>query len=257
MTEILPIVYRDADLVAINKPSGLLVHRSPIDRHETRFAVQILRDQLGQQVFPVHRLDKPTSGILLFALNAEIAKAMGAAFAEHRIQKHYLALCRGHMTSQTLDYPLSVKLDRIADKHSSPDKEPQSAITEFETLATCELPFAIDRYPVSRYAMVYCKPKTGRKHQIRRHLKHASHPIIGDVKHGKGLHNHFFADHFQADHLLLSAVGLDFDHPLTGAKVNIACGVAPKFARTIQQIAWQQNGWQDNLPAVWFSSGES
>ncbi|BFM11424.1 tRNA pseudouridine(65) synthase TruC [Simiduia litorea] len=253
MTEKLPIIFRDEHLVAINKPSGLLVHRSPIDRHETRFAVQILRDQIEQHVYPIHRLDKPTSGILLFALNPDVARALSEDFAEHRVQKHYLALCRGHMQSQHCDHPLSVKLDRIADKHRATDKEPQTALTEFYTQARCELPFAVDKYPVSYYSLVLCKPKTGRKHQIRRHMKHTGHPIVGDAKHGKSKHNHFFANQFGADHLLLSAVGLDFTHPVSGEKISLNCNAAPKFIYAISQIDWQEKGWQENLPAQWLN----
>ena len=253
MTEQLPIIFHDEHLVAINKPSGLLVHRSPIDRHETRFAVQLLRDQIEQHVYPIHRLDKPTSGILIFALNTEVARALSADFAEHRIQKRYLALGRGHMSSQLCDHPLTVKLDRIADKHRDSDKEPQTAVTAFSTLATCELPFAVDKYPVSRYSLVLCQPKTGRKHQIRRHMTHTGHPIIGDAKHGKSKHNHFFAQQFGADHLLLSAVGLDFTHPISGEHIALNCNAAPTFIDTIHQIDWQEKGWQENLPAQWLS----
>lgn len=254
MTETLPIIFQDEHLVAINKPTGLLVHRSPIDRHETRFAVQILRDQLDQHVFPIHRLDKPTSGILLFALSSEVARMLSETFSEHRIEKKYLALCRGHLPSQTLDYPLSVKLDRIADKHKQQNKEAQPAVTEFQTLATCELPFCVDRYPSSRYSLALCKPKTGRKHQIRRHLKRTGHPIIGDAKHGKSTHNHFFAEHFNANHLLLSAVGLRFTHPVSGADIDLNCPAAAKLCKTIGEIDWRESDWKQQLPKIWFEA---
>lgn len=252
--ETLPIIYRDDHLVIINKPSGLLVHRSPIDRHETRFAVQLLRDQLGQHVYPVHRLDKPTSGLLVFALNPEVARGLSDSFNDRRVHKQYLALVRGHLVSQRLDYALSVKLDRIADQHRQQDKDAQPAATRFTTLARCELPYYVDRYPHSRYALVLCEPETGRKHQIRRHAKHLGHPIIGDAKHGKSLHNRFFAEHFGAGHLLLSAVGLQLPHPVTGAPLNLHCPVAPAFAATIAAIHWQESGWQQALPAQWFAA---
>ncbi|MBB3168570.1 tRNA pseudouridine(65) synthase TruC [Simiduia aestuariiviva] len=252
--EQLPLIFQDEHLVVINKPSGLLVHRSPIDRHETRFAVQLLRDQIGQHVYPVHRLDKPTSGLLVFALNADIARAMSDKFNDKDIQKNYLAMCRGYMPSQRLDYPLSVKLDRIADKHRQQDKAPQSAITNFTTLATCELPYPVDRYPVARYSLVLCQPETGRKHQIRRHLKHAGHPIIGDAKHGKSVHNRFFAEHFSANHLLLSAVGLDFSHPVTGEPLSLRCPAAAKFIHAVTQINWQEPHWKKALDPVWLAN---
>ncbi|UTA49642.1 pseudouridine synthase [Simiduia sp. 21SJ11W-1] len=248
-------MYQDEHLVVINKPTGLLVHRSPIDRHETRFAVQLLRDQLGQHVYPVHRLDKPTSGLLVFALNGDVARALSEKFNDKTIKKQYLALCRGYMPSQRLDYALSVKLDRIADKHKQQDKAAQPAITDFTTLATCELPYAVDRYPVSRYSLVLCEPHTGRKHQIRRHLKHAGHPIIGDAKHGKSVHNRFFANTFQADHLLLSAVGLDFSHPVTGTRLTLNCAAAPKFIQAIKRIDWQEPDWAVAIAPKWLAHG--
>lgn len=252
--ETLPIVYQDEFLVVINKPSGLLVHRSPIDRRETRFAVQLLRDQLGgQHVYPIHRLDKPTSGLLVFALNSDVARTLSDKFNDKTIEKQYLALCRGHMPSQRLDYALSVKLDRIADKHKQQDKAAQPAVTDFTSLATCELPYAVDRYPVSRYSLVLCQPHTGRKHQIRRHLKHAGHPIIGDAKHGKSAHNRFFAQHFGADHLLLSAVGLDLAHPVTGAPLQLRCPAAPKFVQAVKQISWHEKDWQQTLDPTWLT----
>lgn len=251
--ETLPIVYRDEHLVVINKPTGLLVHRSPIDRHETRFAVQLLRDQLGQHVYPIHRLDKPTSGLLVFALNPDIARTLSEHFNDRTVHKQYLALVRGHMTNQRLDYPLSVQLDRIADKHRQQDKDAQPAVTRFTTLARCELPFAVDRYPQSRYSLVLCEPETGRKHQIRRHLKHAGHPIIGDAKHGKSVHNRFFASHFGAGHLLLSAVGLQLPHPVSGGLLTLQCPLAPAFAAAVAAIEWQESGWQQALPAVWLT----
>ena len=115
--ETLPVIYRDEDLVAINKPSGLLVHRSPIDRHETRFALQMVRDQLGQRVYPVHRLDKPTSGVLLFALSPEMARGLSEQFSAHIVQKRYMAVVRGWCPEQGLvDHPLKDKPDKIADR---------------------------------------------------------------------------------------------------------------------------------------------
>ena len=150
--------------MAIHKPSGLLVHRSAIDRHETRFAMQMLRDQIGQHVYPVHRLDKPTSGILLFALNSDVARELSQAFAAQEINKEYLAVVRGYTPlSGTIDYALKEKLDKITDKKSRPDKPPQSAVTHFERLGTIELPFSVDRYPKSRYSLVRAKPENRKK----------------------------------------------------------------------------------------------
>ena len=191
--EPLEILYQDEYLVAINKPSGLLVHKSPIDKHETRFALQELRDQIGQYVYPVHRLDKPTSGVLLFALDSKTAKTMSQCFRDNEVHKEYIAIVRGYTESKgQIDHPLKQMLDTKAQKEKGISKEAQEAETAYERLATVELPYAVSRYPVARYSLVKLKPRSGRKHQLRRHMKHIFHPIVGDTKHGRGEHNIFF-----------------------------------------------------------------
>ena len=247
MPDALPILYRDDYLVAINKPSGLLVHRSEIDRHETRFAMQLVRDQIGQQVFPVHRLDKPTAGVLVFALSAEIAKKMGDIFYQHLVEKIYLAVVRGHSPAAiTVDHPLIEERDKYADKKAHTNKPAQPAITEFKTLATTELPFSVDKYPSTRYSLVECRPKSGRKHQIRRHLKHISHPIIGDAKHGKGIHNRFFQEQFGCSGLMLAATELHFQHPITQTFITFIAPLEQKFSRVLHHF-----GWQNAVPSPW------
>lgn len=254
MPENLPIIYHDEYLVAINKPGGLLVHRSEIDRHETRFAMQLIRDQLGQQVFPVHRLDKPTSGVLVFALSAEVAKKMGDIFFQHALEKTYLAIVRGHApASITVDHPLIEELDKYTDKKVRTNKPAQAAITEFKTLATIELPLSVDKYPCTRYSLVECKPKTGRKHQIRRHLKHISHPIIGDAKHGKGIHNRFFQEQFNCAGLMLAATELSFQHPITQIPLQLVAPLAEKFSGRLHDFGWHNavpSSWLEPLPCA-------
>lgn len=247
MPEILEILYRDEWLVAINKPSGLLVHRSLIDRSETRFAMQLLRDQLGQHVFPVHRLDKPTSGVLLFALSSHTAKLCNDLFSGRLTQKTYLTIVRGYAPQQGLiDHPLREELDQKSDRKANASKAAQAAITAFQRLACIELPLPVDRYPVARYSLVKCNPETGRKHQIRRHMKHISHPIIGDAKHGKSNHNRFFQEHFDSQQLLLSATQLDFSHPVTGEALSIQAPLDGNFEKLLRHFAWQ-----DAIPAGW------
>jgi tRNA pseudouridine65 synthase len=220
----LSILYQDQYLVAINKPSGLLVHRSMIDRHETQFAMQMLRDQLGQHVFPVHRLDKPTSGVLVFALSSQIARELGQQFAQQSVDKTYLSIVRGHASEQgEIDYALKEKLDKIADKKAAQDKPAQAAVTQYQCLATFELPFAVSRYPSARYSLLQLQPKTGRKHQLRRHLAHINHPIVGDTTHGDGKHNTFIRQQFEFKQLALTCKSMTLAHPVTGLKLRLHC----------------------------------
>ena len=237
----LSIIYQDEHFVAINKPSGLLVHRSWMDSHETRFALQMTRDLVGQHVYPVHRLDKPTSGVLLFALNPEAARLVSEQFSAHSISKKYLAIVRGYAPErQTIDYPLKEQLDKIADKSANKNKEAQTAITHITRLAICELPYAVDKYPCSRYSLIVAEPETGRKHQIRRHLKHISHPIIGDAKHGKSSHNRFFTSHFDSHRLLLAATELSFFQPYHKKQLCIKAALSEEFRRVISRLGWDE-----------------
>ena len=235
-TEELPILYRDDAIVVVNKPSGLLVHRSPIDRHETRFAVQLLRDQLGRHIFPVHRLDKGTSGALAFALDKATATALAGQFAGKQVRKTYVAIVRGWpQPAGVIDHPLDAVQDACA---PTADSAPKPCRTAFRTLATVELPVRVDRYPTSRYALVELEPETGRRHQLRRHLAHLSHPIVGDSTYGKGRHNRLFAELYGVRRLLLACVGLGFTHPATGTIVRVQADAGPEFDALRQCMPW-------------------
>lgn len=236
--ETLEIVYRDDDLVAINKPSGLLVHRSPIDKHETRFALQMLRDQIGQHVFPVHRLDKPTSGLLLFALSPEVARNVSLQFEEGTVKKTYHAVIRGHAPqSLFIDHPLRDETD--AEGRKINDGTVRDAQTELECEKHWTLPIPVDRYPEARYSLVVLKPKTGRTRQLRRHMKHIAYPIIGDVRYGKGTHNRFFREHFGCERLMLASVGLNLIHPESGIPLEIFAKPSANFSMVIDMIDQQ------------------
>ena len=217
----LEILYQDEYLVAVNKPSGLLVHRSWLDPHATEFALQKVRNQIGKFVYPVHRLDRPTSGVLLFALDKDSAKNISEQFIAHTTQKRYLAVVRGHLGDGELDYPLKEKLDKIADKKAQLDKPAQEAFTEYQCLQQTELPIAVRPYDSSRYSLMALIPKTGRKHQLRRHMAHLRHPIIGDTSHGDGKHNAMFRDNFDCQRLLLHAAYLAVSHPISKQLIEI------------------------------------
>jgi tRNA pseudouridine65 synthase len=179
-----------------------LVHRSDLDRHESRFAVQLLRDQIGHAVWPAHRLDKGTSGILLFALDPATAAALGGQFERGEVGKKYLAVVRGWPDAAgEIDHPLGRMPDDYG--YRGGNDVPQPAVTRYRRLATVELPHRVDRYPSSRYALVELEPLTGRRHQLRRHMKHLAHPIIGDATHGKARHNRLFQELFGCRRLLL------------------------------------------------------
>ena len=220
----LSVIYQDEYVVAINKPPGLLVHRSMLDKQETEFAIQLLRDQIGQYVFPVHRLDKPTSGVLIFALSADIARKLGEQFAAQIIEKTYLAIVRGHIMDEgEIDYALKEKHDKIADKMTKLDKLAQQAVTGFNCLDKFELPFAVSKYASARYSLVQLTPKTGRKHQLRRHLAHINHPIVGDTAHGDGKHNTFIRQQFNFHQLALTCKSMLLTHPVSKAQLVLRC----------------------------------
>jgi tRNA pseudouridine65 synthase len=233
----LPILYADDTIVVVNKPSGLLVHRSPIDRHETRFAVQMVRDQLGRRVYPVHRLDKGTSGALVFALDRDTARSLAEAFASHEVVKTYLAIVRGWPAeSGEIDHPLAAVRDEYA---PSVDTGPKASRTSFRRLETVELPHRVDRYPTSRYSLVELQPDTGRRHQLRRHLAHVSHPIVGDSTYGKGRHNRLFAELFGAQRLLLACIRLEFTHPRDGQSVSVEAAPGQDFESVVRRLGWR------------------
>lgn len=233
----LNILYQDDQLVAIHKPAGLLVHRTSLDKYETEFAMQKLRDQINKIIYPIHRLDKPTSGVLVFALDPETARLMNEQFKEQKIAKEYVAIVRGFFKdSVDLNYPLKEEKDRISDKKARKDALPQEAHTFFYNLASCELPVCIDKYPTSRYSLVKAHPKTGRKHQIRRHLRHLNHPIIGDVEHGSGKHNKYFFDTYQKRRMYLACTEMKFTHPVSKEIVSIKDCLDEQFQSVVDQL---------------------
>lgn len=227
-------IYRDQWLLAVHKPAGLLVHRSPIDRHETEFALQYARAMNGgAHVYPIHRLDRPTSGLLLFARDPDTASVLGKALMAGAVEKRYLAVVRGWAPEQGLiDHALR---EEPEDRRRRHEEQPlREARTRFQRLATTEIPVAIEGYATSRYSLVALQPETGRKHQLRRHLKHIGHPIIGDAKHGRGRHNRYFAERFGQGRLLLAAVSLRFAHPAHGEELHLT---APPEASFLQALA--------------------
>ena len=204
----------------------MLVHRSMIAADTSEFAVQILRDQIGKKVSPVHRLDRKTSGILLFALTDQMNREMQMQFQEGKVQKKYHAIVRGFTPdSLEIDYPL--KRD---------DGLIQDAFTAFETIKRVELPLPFGKHATSRYSLVDLHPTTGRMHQLRKHMAHIFHPIIGDRPHGCNKQNRFFKEHFQMDSMLLHARQIQFEHPVLNRTITISADYQPEFKRMLQVL---------------------
>jgi tRNA pseudouridine65 synthase len=213
----LPLLFRDDLLVVVGKPSGLAVHRG-LSREKV-VVLQTLRDLLGQRVYPVHRLDRATSGALLLALDAGTARRLQEQFESGGVEKRYLALVRGIPPEEgVIDHPVP----------RGPGGARVDAVTEFRRLATFE-----------RYALVEARPRTGRFHQIRRHFKHLSHPLIGDVRYGKGEHNRLFRERFGLHRLALHALELAFEHPGTREGLRIVAPIPEDLAGPLQAMGME------------------
>jgi len=212
----------------VNKPPGLLVHRTGLDAGETQFALQLLRDQLGRPVWPAHRLDKGTSGVLLFALDAAIARLLGQQFETGAaMQKTYRAVVRGWPATEGLiDHPLK----RMRDDARAGREEVQAAQTHYRTLAHYELPLPHGAFATTRCALMELQPLTGRRHQLRRHMKHMAHPIIGDATHGKGPLNRAVAEFLGLQRLWLHALQLELKHPVSGVPLCMEAPTGPEWA---------------------------
>jgi tRNA pseudouridine65 synthase len=224
----LDILYRDEYLIAINKPHGLLVHRSPIAADAEEFALQLLRDQVGLKVNPVHRLDRATGGILLFALNKEVEIIMQQQFADNRVAKKYSAIVRGYTPdSEDIDYPLRKENGALQEAH-----------TRYTTLKHAEIAVPLGKHDTSRYSLVEVVPSTGRMHQIRKHLSHVNHPIIGDTTHGCNKQNKLFREKWEMTTLLLHASALSFKHPVSEEYLNINAPVNSEFSRVMNLMDW-------------------
>lgn len=235
--EKLEILFQDAHLIAVHKPAGMLVHKSPIDKQEKRYAMRILRNQIGQWVYPVHRLDKPTSGLLLFALDSDIARRVTEQFENRTVQKRYFAIVRGFTAeTQEIDHPLKEIAAFKSEQEKADAKDAKNALTHLQRLQTFELPFSDGRFPTSRYSYVELAPKTGRKHQLRRHMKHISHPIAGDVKYGKGNHNRIFREELGCERLMLAASDLSLTHPVSGEPLKLHCPFEADFQATLETL---------------------
>ena len=227
----LDILFEDEELVVIDKPAGLLVHRTSQAFGETENALIQLRDQLGHWVAPVHRLDRATSGCLLFAKNEQILPQLKSLFMERDIHKTYLCVVRGIPAEKEalIDHPLT----------SERSGKLQEAQSSYRVLAEIEQPFdTTGRYPTSRYSLLEVELHTGRTHQIRRHMAHIRHYILGDRKHGDNKQNSYFETHFGLQNLLLHSWKLGFTHPLTQVSLQLTCAPPSHFQAITEKLGW-------------------
>lgn len=208
----LQILFRDEHYVAVYKPHNLLVHKTQISNDKV-FLLQLLRNQIGQYVYPIHRLDRPTAGVILFGLTSEAVEKIKPQFQNHTLKKTYWAIVRGFCATEGV-----IDSDLQEDEH----KPLQSAITHFKTRHHLEIEFPVGRYTTARYSWVEVNPLTGRMHQIRKHFARIAHPIVGDTTHGDRFHNRFWQTTLGYQRLWLLAHSLEFTHPYTQKRIHIS-----------------------------------
>jgi len=231
LNDAIEVLYEDGELLAVNKPAGLLVHKSKIANDETDFLLDRIKEQAGANLYLAHRLDRATSGVLLLAKSREIAGELGRLFMAREVTKKYLAVVRGWPAADgVVDYPLPGVRER------GPRKP---ALTRWRTLATVTVPIEMGRYLEQRYALVEAMPETGRYRQIRRHFHHISHHIIGDTSHGRGDHNRLWRIHFGMHRMLLHSWRLEFAHPVSGVRVTLIAPPDDVWQRVAEHFGWQ------------------
>lgn len=220
-------LYQDARLMVVDKPAGLLVHRTALDAHESDTVLARLGQETAERLWPVHRLDKGTSGLLVLARDLDAARSLGAAFEAGQVSKRYLALVRGWPLAEGLiDTPLARDPER-----PSLGQPTRPALTRWRRLRQFEWPFRVDaRHPTSRYALLEVFPETGRRHQIRRHFKQMAHPLVGDSTHGKGAHNRAVAAWLGSTRLWLHAGEIVLPHPDDGRPLAICAAPGSEWA---------------------------
>lgn len=221
------ILFRDEHLMVVNKPAGVPVHGSRMLEGRPDTLLALARAATGRMVHAAHRLDRPVSGALLMAFDREILASLGQAFEQRRVQKRYLAVVRGWTEQEgQVDHPLRPPRDERRE-----GDEAREALTRFRQIARVELPFAVHPYATARYSLLELRPETGRRHQLRRHMKHISHHLVGDTTYGKGAHNQLFRDEFECERLLLHSRSLAFEHPVSGQEMKVTAPLDHAFER--------------------------
>jgi tRNA pseudouridine65 synthase len=237
LTRPLRILYRDENYIGVFKPAGLVVHRGKMTQLDEPVLLQTLRDQIDQFVYPVHRLDRPTAGLILFALNSVAAAKMVELFASRQVTKHYQALVRGFTPdSGTIDRPLREKYGQEMFPENTESNAEQEAITKYSVLARYQVPWPLADFPSTRYSLLEIQPLTGRWHQIRRHLNHLAYPVVGDHRHGDHRYNQMVFARSGVYRMMLTAMRLDFRHPYTNELVSLTAHRGSEFDRLLDLI---------------------
>ncbi len=227
-------LYEDESLGIVMKPPRLLVHRSEVSPREESYALQQARDLFGRRVYAVHRLDRGTSGVLVFAFDSATAAAMGEAWAAGAVRKRYALLSRGWIEAPLrITHPLTPVKDAYLRVQKT---EAQAAETRVAPWGTADIPVAFGSFPSIRVTLAGAEPLTGRRHQIRRHLKHAAHPILGDATYGKGPLNRTVAAWWETDRLMLHCARMAFPHPVTGETVDVAAAPEAEMAKALAAL---------------------
>ncbi len=225
------VLHEDAHVVAVVKPNRLLVHRTDIDFHEPHNLRDLVNKTREKDAWlqPVHRLDKPTSGIVLFATPGDALNGLKLEFVHRRTTKVYWAVVRGWTEDEgVVEKPLP----------TAHNPEPKEARTVYRTLARTEIAHPVGPYETARYSLVECRPETGRFHQIRLHFRHLRHPLVGDSRYGDKKHNRFVAASTGTDTLLLHAGRLEVTHPETGRTMVLSAGVPDPWVAVLDGWDW-------------------
>jgi len=228
------ILYQDDELLAVNKPAGIPVHGSRILAGKPETLMALARDHTGKMVYTVHRLDRPVSGVMVLAFRQQAQALLGRQFELRKTRKSYLAVVRGWPDSSgVIAHALQPPRDERTERSVA-----REAITAYERIARIEIPQPVHPYPASRYSLLALYPETGRRHQLRRHMKHISHHIIGDTTYGRGEHNRLFREKLHCNRLLLHAWSLELQHPATGELLRFQAPLDELFSTLVKAFDW-------------------
>lgn len=228
------VLFHDCRLLVMNKPAGVPVHGSKMLEDDPDTLLSMARELSGHVVHAVHRLDRPVSGANLLTFDRAALAGLSRQFEERSVRKQYLAITRGWLDQHgTIDYPLLPPRDE-----RKANSVARAAVTQYECLGQAEIPAEIAPYQTARYSLLLLEPQTGRRHQLRRHLKHVSHHLVGDTTYGRGEHNRLFRQRFDCQRLLLHSLSVEFDHPESGARLRVEAPLDAAFQRVLVALGW-------------------